>query len=105
MLASLDILENAPSYYTRRSEEVFIDDKLLDCHTYLLTDFKKEMLSSEFLKEYTASKGKHYVPKQVVLTSKMVHFSYACHVNTSRHQRDDTSLKYYSEVKNKGSTD
>jgi len=43
------------------------------------TDFKKELLTMEFLKEYTASKGNPYVP---------------------RNQRDDTSLKYYSEVKN-----
>ena len=63
MLASLDILENAPSYYTRRSEKVMLNGKSLDCHMYLLTDFKKELLTMEFLKEYTASKGKPYVPR------------------------------------------
>ena len=66
MLASLDILENAPSYYTRRSEKVFLDGKLLDCHMYLLSDFRKELLSNEFQKEYTARIGKPYVPRQVV---------------------------------------
>ena len=67
MLASLDILENAPSYYTRRSEKVFLDGKHMDCHMYLLADFKDELLSNEFLKEYTASHGKPYVPWQVFL--------------------------------------
>ena len=45
MLASLDILENAPSYYTRRSEKVLLHGKSFDCHMYLLTDFKKELLA------------------------------------------------------------
>ena len=67
MLASLDILENAPSYYTRRPEKVVLDGKNLDCQMYLLTDFRTELLSSEFLKEYTASKGKPYVPRQVLV--------------------------------------
>ena len=63
MLASLDILENVPSYYIRRSEKVMLNGNSLDCHMYLLTDFKKDLLSMEFLKEYTASKGKPYVPR------------------------------------------
>ena len=101
MLASLDILENAPSYYTRRSEKVFLDGKHVDCHMYLLSDFRKELLSNEFLKEYTARRGKSYVPRQVrSQISIMVRLSYACYFDTFRHQRDDTSLKYYSEVKN-----
>ena len=69
MLASLDILENAPSYYVRRSEKVLLEGKSLDCYIYLLTDFKKELLKdcNDFLREYTASEGKTYVPKQVLI--------------------------------------
>ena len=109
MLASLDILENAPSYYTRRLEKVLLDGKNLDCHMYLLTNFRKELLAFEFLKEYTASKGKPYVPrysihigaevlKDIIIIG--VRDILIIIINASRNQRDDTSLKYYSEVKN-----
>ena len=99
MLASLDILENAPSYYTRRLENVLLDGKNLDCHMYLLTNFRKELLAFEFLKEYTASKGKPYVPRYSIHIGAEV-LKDIIIINASRNQRDDTSLKYYSEVKN-----
>jgi len=68
MLGQLDILEDHPTYYRRRHEEVVKSgsEETLSCWVYILVQAKEEMMSLPLLSEYR-SKGDHgrpYVPRE-----------------------------------------
>ncbi len=64
MLSNLDILEEYPKLYTRREEEINLQDnngKVVQAFTYFLTNFQPDLLERPFLPSYE-SEGPHGLP-------------------------------------------
>ena len=65
-LEGLDKLEHYPGWYLRREEPIRVkhstdeSTRVLNCHTYLLPGFKRELLELEMLECFEESHGKMY---------------------------------------------
>ena len=68
MLGKLDTLEEHPTFYVRRPENVILDGQaqVIQCWTYFLVSFLAEMLTKPYLTTYSASgpQGLEYVARQ-----------------------------------------
>lgn len=53
MLSNLDVLEDHPNFYVRRHEKIATDAEILECWTYFLPKFKKELLAKKMLTSYS----------------------------------------------------
>ncbi|XP_054257624.1 putative gamma-glutamylcyclotransferase CG2811, partial [Macrosteles quadrilineatus] len=58
MLSNLDILEDYPTYYTRRKESILLDDREEHCWTYFLNGHKPSMLQLPMMTSYSSA-GDH----------------------------------------------
>merc|ERR1711953_1076500 len=54
ILDHLDILEAHPTLYNRRLMKVVTEGHTLDCWTYMISDFREELLTEEFIEEYSS---------------------------------------------------